>query len=209
MTGNDCCNMTITGFCASCAGRRGLYVTGALSLAGCLCLLLPSVYCMVQEEGWTRVREWINSWLEGNQWDVEVTQSVWKGLDWMDHHHRFILAGLIAASSIHLLSTLLLILGTMLSKRSLLIPWIISDLAIIILMVFLFISWTFLSFFVDLLIAIVSPVVAGLLLGLWVVLWRNALRVYRQQWTKERKLQELQDTDYSTLGKPQDHTRTS
>ena len=165
--------------CFLCAGRRGLYVTGVLSLAGCLCLLLPSVYCMVQEEGWTRLREWVNSWLVRNHWDVEVTQSVWKGLDWMDHHHRFILAGLIAASSIHLLSTLLLILGTMLSKRSLLIPWIISDLAIIILMVFLFISWTFLSFFVDLLIAIVFPVLSGLLLGLWVVVWRNTVSMYR------------------------------
>ena len=141
-------------------------------------LLLPAVYCLVVEEGWEWMREWINSWLVRNHWDVAVTQSVWQWLDWMDVHHQFMLSSLILASSIHLLSTLILILGTMILKRSLLLPWIITDLIIIIIMVFLFISWTFLSFFVDLLIAIVFPVMAGLLLGLWIVLWRNTVRLY-------------------------------
>jgi hypothetical protein len=40
-------------------------------------------------------------------------------------------------------------------------------------MVAAFTCWTFMSFFVDLLVAIVFPVAAGLVLGLWIQLWRG------------------------------------
>ena len=40
-------------------------------------------------------------------------------------------------------------------------------------MVLTFVSWTFLSFFVDLLVAVIFPVIAGLFLGLWIFLWRG------------------------------------
>jgi len=170
MIGRRCC------FCFS--SRVGLFLTAGISLAGCTGVLLPSVYCMVKEDGWKRLREWVNSWLVRNHWDVEVTQSVWKGLDWMDEHHQLFLVALITAASFHLTTTLLLILGTMLKRRGLLIPWIITDSIIIVIMVIIFVGWTFFSFFVDLLIAIVFPVVACLLLGLWVVLWRNTLYMY-------------------------------
>ena len=93
---------------------------------------------------------------------------------------RILLAGFISAASLHLLSSLLLLLGTMLNKRSLLIPWLLTDLLIIISMGLVFTSWTFLSFFVDLLIAILFPVVAGLVLGLWTLLWRNTQYMYRK-----------------------------
>ena len=137
----------------------------------------------------------MNGWLVRNHWDVSVTQWVWQWLDWLDTHHQFMLACLVLVSSLHLLSTLTLILGTMLSRRALLLPWIITDLIIIIIMVGIFISWTFLSFFVDLLIAIVFPVMAGLLLGLWIVLWRNAWRFFRAGSLGDTKLlQEVEDT---------------
>lgn len=71
-----------------CSGRSGLFMTGLISLVGCMCVLLPCVYCMVREEGWNMLRDWINSWLVRNHWDVEVTQSVWRGLDWIDEYYR-------------------------------------------------------------------------------------------------------------------------
>jgi len=187
--------MVVTGFCAGCAGRRGLLVSGVLSLVGCLSLLLPALYALVLDTGWLWFREWLNGWLVRNHWDVSVTQWVWQWLDWLDTHHQFMLACLVLVSSLHLLSTLTLILGTMLARRALLLPWIITDLIIIIIMVGIFISWTFLSFFVDLLIAIVFPVMAGLLLGLWIVLWRNAWRFFRAGSLGDTKLlQEVEDT---------------
>ena len=153
---------------------------------------------MVKEEGWKLLREWVNSWLVRNHWDVEVTQSVWKGLDWMDHNHQLVLVGLITFSSFHLLSSLLLIIGTILSKHNLLIPWIIIDIVIIIIMIPVFTTFTFISFFVDLLIGIVFPVVGGLLLGVWIVLWRNAWRFYHQ--TNQPPKLSNQDSDYSISG---------
>ncbi len=117
-------------------------------------VILPSIYCLVREDAWVHLREWINSWLVRNHWDVEVTQSVWRGLDWVDLHHNYFLGGLVAASATHLLSSLLLLLGIMLQKQQLLLPWLVTDIVVLTMMVVLFLSWTFLSFFVDLLIAI-------------------------------------------------------
>jgi hypothetical protein len=74
----------------------------------------------------------------------------------------------------------MLVLGGILNQRSLFIPWMVSEMCIIILMVVTFTCWTFMSFFVDLLVAIVSPVMAGLLLGFWIYLWRRVLAVFVQ-----------------------------
>jgi hypothetical protein len=145
--------------CCSCAakGRRSLLITGSCSLLSCMTVILPSVYSLVREDAWAELREWVNSWLVRNHWDVAVTQSVWRGLDWLDGHHTYFLCGVVAASATHLVSTLLLLLGTMLRKRALLLPWLLTDLVVLALMVTIFLSWTFLSFFVDLLIAIGKP----------------------------------------------------
>ena len=142
--------------CCSCGSRsrRSLLLIGSCSLASCTVVLLSSLYCLVREDAWTQLREWVNAWLVRNHWDVEVTQSVWRGLDWLDFHHSYFLSGLVAASATHLLSSLLLLLGIMLLKRGLLLPWLVTDLLVLTTMVVVFLSWTFLSFFVDLLIAI-------------------------------------------------------
>ena len=66
----------------------------------------------------------------------------------------------------------------MTENRSLLIPWLITDLVIVIIMAVIFISWTFLSFYVDILIVIIFPILAGTLLGLWIYSWRNVQDYY-------------------------------
>ncbi len=99
---------------------------------------------------------------------------------------RILLAGLVSAAALHLLSTLLLLLGSMLYKRCLLVPWLITDLIIILSMGLVFTSWTFLSFFVDLLIAIVFPVIAGLVMGFWILLWRNTQFMYSRNLIPEK-----------------------
>merc|ERR1712123_316928 len=79
---------------------------------------------------------------------------------------------------VHLLLSLLLLLGTMLYRWKLLIPWMVSHMIIIIIMVTTFTCWTFMSFFVHLLVAIVFPMVAGLVLGLWIVMWRQVYHLF-------------------------------
>ena len=97
---------------------------------------------------------------------------------WLDRHHEPLLGGVIIAWVLHLLFSLLLLLGAMLHRRPLLLPWLSSAMIIIVIMVVTFTAWTFLSFFVDLLVAIVFPVVAGLVLGLWIFLWRGVQAHY-------------------------------
>merc|ERR1719250_530198 len=83
---------------------------------------------------------------------------------------------------LHLLFSVMLILGTLLYRRSLLIPWMIFH------MVITFTFLTFFSFFINLLLAIVFPVVAGLLLGLWIVMWREVYHFFTSIMDSDTKL---------------------
>ena len=111
---------------------------------------------------------------------LKATHAVEEGLEWISKNSRYevILTCLIISVITHLISSLLLILGAMTENRSLLIPWLITDLVIVIIMAVIFISWTFLSFFVDILIVIIFPILAGTLLGLWIYSWRNVQDYY-------------------------------
>ena len=114
-----------------------------------------------------------------------MTRVVWKGFDWVDMNHRMILAGVIGSTVVHVFFCLMLVLGAILYNRSLFIPWMVSDMIIIILMVVTFTCWTFMSFFVDLLVAIVFPVLGGLVLGLSIHLWRRVHSFFIQLGTME------------------------
>ena len=108
-----------------------------------------------------------------------TTHTVWTWCVWVDLHHELLLATIIISWVLHLLFSILLLLGAMLYNRALFLPWLVSDMIILILMVITFTCWTFMSFFVDLLVAIVFPVVVGLILGLWIFLWRGVQTTYR------------------------------
>ena len=101
-------------------------------------------------------------------------------LHWLSEESRYklVLSGLVSGVIVHLVSSLLLILGTMIENRPLFIPWLITDMVIIIIMATIFVGWTFLSFFVDLLVAIVFPILGGTILGLWIYSWRNVQDYY-------------------------------
>ena len=52
-----------------------------------------------------------------------------------------------------------------------------------------------LSFFVDLLVAIVFPVLAGLLLGFWIYLWRKVHSIFIKQGRKKKEDVVIQKED--------------
>ena len=104
---------------------------------------------------------------------LQVTQTIGHCFHWLDVHHEPLLGGLLLSWVLHLLFSLLLLLGAMLHRRALLVPWLCSHMILLVVMVVTFVSWTFLSFFVDLLVAVIFPVGAGLFLGLWIFLWRG------------------------------------
>ena len=107
-----------------------------------------------------------------------MTQSY---LDVVDHYHHSVLYGVITAVVLHLSLSLLLLLGSILHKHLLLIPWMVTDLVLILLLFLVFSTWSFLSFFVGLIPAVIFPFFGGLTLGVKIMLWRQVLSLYRNQ----------------------------
>ena len=116
---------------------------------------------------------WCEGFLPPQHLIFQVTQAVWRSFTWLDHHHEPLLGVIIFSWLLHMFFSVLLLLGIMLQRRAFFFPWLCSDMVILILMVATFTFTCFLSFFVDLLVAIVFPVVGGLVLGLWIFLWRR------------------------------------
>lgn len=174
-----------TGACHCCSPRCLLLLVGVLSVLVSLVVLLPSFYMLVKQDVWQVVREACQGWLEKNHWDIKVTRVVWKCFAWVDVNHRIILSAVIGCTVVHLLFSFMLLLGMVLYKRCLFIPWMVTDMIIVLLMVISFTCWTFMSFFVDLLVAIVFPVVAGLTLGCWIYLWKRVRSIFIQLGRRE------------------------
>ena len=116
-----------------------------------------------------------------------MTYIVRTSLDWVDRNHTVVLAIIMLLSLVHLSFSLMLVVSSASFKRALLIPWMVSHMLNIIIMIITFTCWTFISFFIDLLLAIVFPVVGGLVLGVWIVMWRlvylffNTIRESQEQ----------------------------
>ena len=107
-----------------------------------------------------------------------MTRVVWGSVAWLDTHHEFLLGSILLSWMVHLTFSFLLIAGAVKHRRDLFLPWLCSDMVILVLMVATFTFTCFLSFFVDLLVAIVFPVVAGLVLGVWSLLWHRVRAAY-------------------------------
>ena len=111
---------------------------------------------------------------------LDIALSYW---ELVTAHHQPVLYGVISAVVVHLLAALLLLLGAMLGKHLLLLPWLVTDLLTILVLFLVFATWSFLSFFVGLLAAILFPFLGGLTLGLKIMLWRQAVSLYTLQVT--------------------------
>ena len=74
--------------------------------------------------------------------------------------------------------SIMLYFGSKPHKSRLRLPWLISHMLVIILTTVIFICWTFITFFIDLLITIVCPVISGLVLGLSILLWRLVYTIH-------------------------------
>ena len=92
-----------------------------------------------------------------------------------------VMATFLLLSFLHLTASALLYCSVSPFRTKLFLPWLVSHMFIIIIMTSVFICWTFVTFFIDLLVSIVFPVVSGLVLGLSILLWRLVFSVYRSQ----------------------------
>jgi hypothetical protein len=120
----------------------------------------------------------VENWIVSNHWDSEVTSSALKLISTVSAHHALFLIIVIAYCAMHTFNSLLLVLGAMCEKRLLLLPWMIQDMFTIVLVGLLFVFWAFFSFFVHVLVAVFFPVLAGLVLGFWIYLWKNVKELF-------------------------------
>ena len=102
---------------------------------------------------------------------------VW--LDEVETQPSLVLSLLALATLSHLAASVLLYLGVRLARREFLLPWLVTHMVIVIIMTTIFTVWTFITFFIDLLVSVVFPVLSGLVLGLSILAWRLVLAAYR------------------------------
>ena len=69
-------------------------------------------------------------------------------------------------ATIHFLDSFLMVLGIILKRRCLFLPWMGSQVVFIIMSLGLFLSWTFFSMFVEFLAAFIFPPISALILGI-------------------------------------------
>ena len=103
-------------------------------------------------------------------------------LEWLAQVERqpsLLLSLLALATLSHLAASILLFMGVRLARREFLLPWMVTHMVLVILMTTIFTLWTFITFFIDLLVSVVFPVISGLVLGLSILAWRLVLAAYR------------------------------
>jgi len=170
--------VTSGGGCLCFTSRSLTIISGALSVLACLALLLVSVYLVINTALYDLVFSETTHWLRHQSRDKEVTDIVVSYLSLLQTHHTPALMALIAGVVLHLLLSLLLLLGAMLHKPLLLVPWMVSDMIIITILFIIFSAWSFLSFFIGVLAAILFPFLGGLVLGVKIILWRQVMNLY-------------------------------
>jgi len=170
--------VTSGGGCLCFTSRSLTIISGGLSVLACLALLLVSVYLVINTALYDLVFSETTHWLRHQSRDKEVTDIVVSYLSLLQTHHTPALMALIAGVVLHLLLSLLLLLGAMLHKPLLLVPWMVSDMIIITILFIIFSAWSFLSFFIGVLAAILFPFLGGLVLGVKIILWRQVMNLY-------------------------------
>ena len=134
-------------------------------------------------------------WITTNKWDHEVSSKALIFLQHIDEHRIKFLIGIAGYSGVAIICGILLILAVSMrfkgadnrSRRLLMLPWLCFDFLTISIVTLTFVAWAFLSFFVHVLLAILFPVIAGAILGLYIYLWRNVRDVFEMYGDEEMK----------------------
>ena len=167
-----------------------------VSTVFCLPPTLGLLLLLIQDSAWSHASQAFKQWITANHWDVEVsspanpaepsipalfqvTLVVESGRQWVDRNHSLVLLLLTLLSLTNLILSLLLSCAAILRRSALTAPWLAFNTPLLLAMLPLLTAGTFISFFVDLLLAIIFPVLAGLVLGTWVLLWRKVTKLCR------------------------------
>ena len=123
---------------------------------------------------------------------MQITRSVTVFLDDVSNPQTssVLLSLLFLFTSLHLIFSLLLVPAIILHRRRLLLPWLTTHILLIVAKIVIFSLCTFITFFIDLLVSVVFPVVSGVVLGLSLLTWRLVLAAYNNNIPHSRYIAE-------------------
>ena len=139
---------------------------------------------------------------------LQATRSVIKVLSWVSNHSTLINTIFILSTIVHFIFSCLLYVGSSPNRPKLRLPWLVSHMIIIILTTIVFICWTFITFFIDLLVTIVFPVLSGLVLGVSILLWRLVHNIHCSYALIARDSIEARIGDIKGAGWISDHNKS-
>ena len=124
---------------------------------------------------------------------LQITRSVTVFLDDVSdpQNSSVLLSLLFLFTSLHLIFSLLLVPAVILHRRRLLLPWLTTHILLIVAKIVIFSLCTFITFFIDLLVSVVFPVVSGVVLGLSLLTWRLVLAAYNNNIAHSRYIQSV------------------
>ena len=124
---------------------------------------------------------------------MQITRSVTVFLDDVSdpQNSSVLLSLLFLFTSLHLIFSLLLVPAVILHRRRLLLPWLTTHILLIVAKIVIFSLCTFITFFIDLLVSVVFPVVSGVVLGLSLLTWRLVLAAYNNNIANSRYIQSV------------------
>lgn len=156
----------------SLSDRVTIQVISVLCVISALTTLLTFFIVFSEDQSWADLTDYVLHWMTDNNIDVNATRKVVSVLRWISGHSSLMNSIFILLTLLYCIFSIMLYFGSKPHKSRLRLPWLISHMLVIILTTVIFICWTFITFFIDLLITIVCPVISGLVLGLSILLWR-------------------------------------
>jgi len=182
--------------CCLCFSRKGgVILTGILSILDNICIIAACIYSSIKPEFWDKGYVEVEHWITTNKWDYAVANKALILLQNIHEHRIKFLIGIAGYSGVAIICGILLIVAVSIefkgttnrSRRLFMLPWLCFDFLTLSIITLTFITWAFLSFFVHVLLAILFPVIAGGILGLYIYLWRNVRDVFEMYGDEEIK----------------------
>jgi len=168
-------------------------ISAVISLASIIFIMI----LLTLEDVWTFLMEIIKHWILRQQWDLSITRGIISFLNNISDNPSSLLSLLLMFTILHFIFSLLLTVSIRLDKRELLLPWLVTHLIIILVKITIFSFTTFITFFIDLLVSVVFPLITGMVLGVSLLIWRLVLSAYTNNLYSEEK---KNDCDKSSFG---------
>lgn len=148
-----------------------------------------SINCYSGKENYPLYTVWRGSFLADSSFQcnyhLQATRTVVAGLRVISANSEVVMFTFLLLSTIHITASVSLYCSVSPCRTKLFLPWLISHMFIILSLTSVFICWTFITFFIDLLVSIVFPILSGLVLGVCILLWRLIFTIYRSQRSRE------------------------